>query len=110
MESAIIKMNNIISKATTSALMNIPALSLNKPKTQKYTETDCKDIVVWGTNLGLTIKFGSYSKQVRGLIDLPQFQFSTIIGLYLSDGSSSLSLVRYLSSTPVSLEATDKKV
>lgn len=44
------------------------------------------------------------------MIDLPQFQFSTIIGLYLSDGSSTLSLVRSLSSTTTELRYKKVKV
>ncbi len=36
------------------------------------------------------------------MVELPQFQFSTIVGLYLSEGDSTLSLVRSLSTTSTS--------
>jgi len=55
-------------------------------KQMSYEKNNCKDIVVFGTNLGLTINFDFYSKQIREMIELPNFQFSTIIGLYLSNG------------------------
>ena len=65
-------------------------------KQMSYEKNNCKDIVVFGTNLGLTINFDFYSKQIREMIELPNFQFSTIIGLYLSNGWSVLSPVRNL--------------
>jgi len=49
-------MNNIM--LNSSALLSSLAVTLNKQRYNKYPETDCKDIVVWGTNLGLTINFG----------------------------------------------------
>jgi NADH-ubiquinone oxidoreductase chain 4 len=67
-------------------------------KTKIYKNKNCKDIVIWGTNLSLTINFGFYSKQIREMIVLPYYHFSIIIGLYLSDGSSVLSYVRNLKS------------
>lgn len=76
----------------TSVLFTGSALpsNLDKKISNKYPETNCKDIVVWGTNLGLTIAaaklLGLYSKQIREMIKLPSFQFSVVIGLYLSDG------------------------
>ena len=42
----------------SSALLSSLAVTLNKQRYNKYPETDCKDIVVWGTNLSLTINFG----------------------------------------------------
>lgn len=46
---------------------------------------------------GLNFRFkkGFYNK-IRERIELPHFQFSTIIDFYLSDGSSTLSYVRSL--------------
>ena len=41
----------------SSALLSSLAVTLNKQRYNKYPETDCKDIVVWDTNLGLIINF-----------------------------------------------------
>lgn len=95
---------------STSDLSTSLALTLKKQTSTNYTKTECKKLVVWGTNLGLTINFGFYSKQIREMIDLPQFQFSTIIGLYLSDGSSTLSFVRHLSTGINSINLNNTKV
>lgn len=43
-------------------------------------------LVVWGTNLTSTVGMGRFTKQVRDMIQLPNFQKSVIIGLILSDG------------------------
>jgi len=49
-------MNNIM--LNSSALLSSLTITLNKQIYNKYPDTDCKDIVVWNTNLSLTINFG----------------------------------------------------
>lgn len=51
-------------------------------------------IVVWGSNLGLTAGWTMYSKVLRNMISLPNYQYSVAIGLLLSDGWLQLSSTR----------------
>lgn len=51
-------------------------------------------IVVWGSNLGLTVDWAMYNKVVRNMISLPNYQYSVAIGLLLSDGWLQLSSTR----------------
>ena len=39
----------------SSALLSSLTVTLNKQRYNKYPETDCKDIVVWSTNLSLNM-------------------------------------------------------
>jgi len=48
--------------------------------------TDCRSLVLWGTNLGFTVRSGGLTKQERDMMKLPRFHFGVIIGLILSDG------------------------
>lgn len=43
-------------------------------------------MVLWGNNLGSTVGYGIFTKEVRNMIKIPPFQYSIIIGLILSDG------------------------
>ena len=47
--------------------------------------------VVWGTQLGLTVGLSNYTNYIRNSINLPNYQYSVIIGLLLSDGRLQLS-------------------
>lgn len=42
--------------------------------------------MLWGTNLGFSVRPGRLTKQERDMMKLPRFHFSVIIGLILSDG------------------------
>jgi len=48
--------------------------------------TECRALMVWGTNLTSQVGTGRFTKQVSNMIKLPAFQKSVIIGLLLSDG------------------------
>ena len=51
------------------------------------TSTQNSDsLVVWGTNLTSQVGKGKFTKQVSGMIKLPPYQKSIVIGLLLSDG------------------------
>jgi hypothetical protein len=43
-------------------------------------------LVVWGTNLQSLLGTGRFTKQVSGMIKLPPYQRSVILGVLLSDG------------------------
>jgi len=51
------------------------ATMINLKKKMNYEKNNCKDIVVFGTNLGFTTNFDFYSKQIREIIELSHFQF-----------------------------------
>jgi hypothetical protein len=55
-------------------------------KTKILINNTEKRIVVWGSNLELTIGLKRYTKIIRQMITLPSYQFSVSIGLILSDG------------------------
>jgi hypothetical protein len=57
----------------------------NRKSQQLIVESQSKDLVVWGTNLGFRLGSGRFTKQIRDMIKLPPFQYSVIIGLLLSD-------------------------
>lgn len=45
-----------------------------------------RDLVIWGTNLGSTVREGRLTIQEREMIKLPLLQYSVVVGLLLSDG------------------------
>ena len=61
---------------------------------KKITPSQSAAIVVWGTNLGLTVGLSNYTNYMRNSINLPNYQYSVIIGLLLSDGWLQLSSTR----------------
>jgi hypothetical protein len=48
-------------------------------------ESQNKYLVIWGTNLGYSVRSVRFSKQERDMMKLPPFHFSVIVGLILSD-------------------------
>jgi hypothetical protein len=48
------------------------------------TKTNLKEIVVWGTNLGLTL--GQNTSKFKHMFKLTYFHYSVLIGILLSDG------------------------
>jgi ribosomal protein L33 len=48
--------------------------------------SECKLLVIWGTNLSSTVRSGSLTKQEREMMKFSPFQLSVIVGLILSDG------------------------
>ena len=62
-----------------------------KIKQNDNPERTCKDIVVWGSNLGLTIGLPVFNTIIRNMVKLPYYQLSVIIGILLSDAKLQLS-------------------
>jgi hypothetical protein len=54
--------------------------------TGQNKSTECRALMVWGTNLTSQVGTGRFTKQVSNMIKLPAYQKSVIIGLLLSDG------------------------
>jgi|SRR6185312_2928026 hypothetical protein len=49
-------------------------------------QADCTALVIWGSNLGLTL--GLYlNNTVKAMVSLPPYHKNVLIGLLLSDGS-----------------------
>lgn len=48
--------------------------------------TECRSLVIWGTNPASTVRSGSLTKQEREMMKFSPFQLSVIVGLILSDG------------------------
>lgn len=84
-----------ISTANNKKLTKFNFLRIRK-RNLSSKENYYTDLVIWGTNLGSTAKQGRFTKQVRGMIHLPPYQYSVIVGLLLSDGWLSLSESRTL--------------
>ena len=78
------------SEISNLCLMYPLAISKVKPKkasiNSKLDKGACKDLVVWGTNLGSTVGYGRLTKVTRNLIKIPPFHYSVMVGLLLSDG------------------------
>jgi hypothetical protein len=55
--------------------------------TLSFRNTNCKAIVVWGTNLGTIINKNKLNNQIKSMMKLPSFHKSVVVGLILSDGS-----------------------
>jgi hypothetical protein len=48
-------------------------------------QSNCTSLVLWGSNLGLTLGI-NYGSKVRAMVQFPPFQKSVIVGLVLGDG------------------------
>ena len=48
--------------------------------------SSCKDIVVYGSNLGSTVNFKNLSFKIRKEIFLTPYVYSILVGQLLSDG------------------------
>jgi hypothetical protein len=58
-----------------------PALKAVKDK-----DTECKSLVVYGSNLGSTLKYPGFSSNLREICKIPVHFSSIILGVLLSDG------------------------
>ena len=48
--------------------------------------TECKSLVLYGSNLGSTLKYEGFSSKLRALCQIPVHLHSVILGILLSDG------------------------
>lgn len=67
-----------------SDLLFILKAKTNKPNKKsktdnKYPVSDCKEIVVWGSNLGLTNAKPLFTPTLRKMVELPILQFSALL-------------------------------
>jgi len=50
------------------------------------SEGEQKSLVLWGTNLSSNIGYPRFNRIVSNMVELPNYEYSIIIGLLLSDG------------------------
>jgi hypothetical protein len=72
-------------KKTKAIVSKTPPL-VGGPSGTLVKSTECRSLVIWGTNPASTVRSGSLTKQEREMMKFSPFQLSVIVGLILSDG------------------------
>lgn len=71
---------------TDAKFISIKQFSTKNNHLSLAEATSSKAMVVWWTNLSSSVGKGRFTKQISGMIKIPPYQLSVIIGLLLSDG------------------------
>jgi hypothetical protein len=62
----------------------------------KSKDTACRDLILWGENLGSMVGSGRLTKVERNMLKLAPTQYSVVVGVLLSDGWLTLSTEKSL--------------
>lgn len=81
---------------------------LNRNKNENSKGAACKDLVLWGKDLGSSVGSGRLTKIERNMIKLAPTPYSIIVGLLLSDGWLTLSTDKSLNARLGFKQSLDK--
>jgi len=81
MANGVIYFNSILSRSFSSLLKRFP-----RSKQYLPPNYNCKDLVIYGTNLSSTIGYPYFTVIIRHMVNIPSNIYNVIVGILLSDG------------------------